>query len=69
MHTHAYIGVYVCVCALGRDMRPLCHCHCPFVAVRRLKITALRYLSDQAPWTELVLTIFECKPTSFLDTL
>ena len=71
--TQAYIGVCVCVCvcahALGHDMRSICHCHCQSVAVRRLKITALRYLSDQALRTEWVLTIFECRPTSFLDTL
>ena len=74
-HTQAYIGVCVrvCVCAcahtLGHDMRSICHCHCQSVAIRRLKITALRYLSDQPLRTEWVLTIFECRPTSFLDTL
>lgn len=67
----AQLRVCVCACAhtLGHDMRSICHCHCQSVAIRRLKITALRYLSDQPLRTEWVLTIFECRPTSFLDTL
>lgn len=70
-HTSIYRCVCACVCAhtLGHDMRSICHCHSQSVAIRRLKITALRYLSDQPLQTEWVLTIFECRPTSFLDTL
>lgn len=70
-HTSIYRCVCACVCAhtLGHDMRSICHCHSQSVAIRRLKITALRYLSDQPLRTEWVLTIFECRPTSFLDTL
>lgn len=70
-HTSIYRCVCACVCAhtLGHDMRSICHCHSQSVAIRRLKITALRYLSDQPLRTEWVLTIFECRPTSLLDTL